>query len=380
MLFKQVKDYPDLLDKKALAAFLKPVSKADPSGKSLRYEGEYDNIQKARKSEDDLPQGVWSHDLKESQWDAVEKISTQALKEKSKDLQISLWLAESWFHQYQAYGLKCGLSLTQALLEKFWESFHPFSKDDPEYRIYPLLWFDKELSKSLSKLIIALPEGDYQHALTFWDYQSKVLVTTPDQQQVSQGGHKNKMSPDAVAFYEAVGKTSTEFYKELLEELTSALEVIKEIEVLIVGHYDEFPGCLMHLRSRLQKALHFVKNIYQERSPKAKKPLIENVSVAKPVPDDAVTPETSPPPESKPMVIKSLNVEGSLQNRQQAYDLLSQIADFLSEVEPHSPTPYLIRRAVTWGDMSLGELMTELAQESGDMQHAMRFLGMDKRD
>ncbi|NRA90567.1 MAG: hypothetical protein HRU43_05510 [Simkaniaceae bacterium] len=151
---------------------------------------------------------------------------------------------------------------------------------------------------------------------------------------------------------------------------------MKEIEQLIEKHYKEFPGCLMHLRGRLEKIIHFVKNIYQERSPTVK--AFKAKVVEKKSGGDQEE-EKKIPQESVPMVIKNLNVEGSLQSRQQAYELLSQIADYLSEIEPHSPTPYLIRRAVAWGDMSLGELMSELAQQSGDIQHAMRFLGMVDR-
>ena len=379
MFFTQAKDYPDLLKKKALAAFLKPVSKAKPSGPSLRYEKDYDDIQLARKSEDKLPQGVWAHDLKESQWDKADKICVEALQTKSKDLQICLWLSECWYHEYQAYGLKCGLSVTAQILEKFWDSFHPFSKDDPEYRVSPLLWFDKELSKALAQITIALPEGDSQKALTFWDYQSKVLVTSPEKQRAVAGSHKNKMSPEAEAFYGAVKETSTDFYAGLFDELSESLDIIREIEKRIEGHYKEFPGCLMHLRGRVEKILHFVKSIYQDRSPAQKKAEADvlKLKTEEPV---SKTIEVSPQ-ESAPMVIKNLNIEGSLQNRQQAYDLLGQIADYLSEIEPHSPTPYLIRRAVTWGDMSLGELMGELAQQSGgDIQHAMRFLRMDGKE
>ena len=35
--------------------------------------------------------------------------------------------------------------------------------------------------------------------------------------------------------------------------------------------------------------------------------------------------------------------------REQAYATLEAVADFLARTEPHSPTPYLIRRPVNWG-------------------------------
>jgi type VI secretion system protein ImpA len=66
----------------------------------------------------------------------------------------------------------------------------------------------------------------------------------------------------------------------------------------------------------------------------------------------------------------------SIENREQAYQMLAEIADYLTKVEPHSPTPYLIRRAVSWGHMSLGELLSELIQDGGDLIRTLKILGI----
>jgi type VI secretion system protein ImpA len=65
-----------------------------------------------------------------------------------------------------------------------------------------------------------------------------------------------------------------------------------------------------------------------------------------------------------------------IQTREDAYHLLAQAADFLAETEPHSPTPYLVRRAISWGGMSLDEVLADMAQEAGDLTHYLRFLGL----
>jgi type VI secretion system protein ImpA len=63
-------------------------------------------------------------------------------------------------------------------------------------------------------------------------------------------------------------------------------------------------------------------------------------------------------------------------NRDEAYATLGAIADYLSQVEPHSPTPYLLRRAVNWGRMPLPELMAEIIREEGDLNRLMNVLGL----
>jgi type VI secretion system protein ImpA len=44
--------------------------------------------------------------------------------------------------------------------------------------------------------------------------------------------------------------------------------------------------------------------------------------------------------------------------------------------EPHSPTPYLVKRAVSWGNMTLNELLQELVSEEHDLEQIYKLLGM----
>jgi type VI secretion system protein ImpA len=65
-------------------------------------------------------------------------------------------------------------------------------------------------------------------------------------------------------------------------------------------------------------------------------------------------------------------------SRDEAYATLEAIADYLSRIEPHSPTPYLLRRAVNWGRMPLPELMAEIVREEGDLNRLGQILGLNK--
>ena len=63
-------------------------------------------------------------------------------------------------------------------------------------------------------------------------------------------------------------------------------------------------------------------------------------------------------------------------NRAEAYATLEALADYLSQVEPHSPSPLLIRRAVNWGRMSLPEVIAEIIREEGDVNRLLNVLGI----
>jgi hypothetical protein len=106
-----------------LLDFLNPINGID---EYLFFDPIYDQIQHARKSDDaTLSQGVWSKDLKKSEWENVEELCKLTLKEKSKDLQVAFWLWEAWSHLYED-GFSDGVCLLALLLKNF--DLHPYDK------------------------------------------------------------------------------------------------------------------------------------------------------------------------------------------------------------------------------------------------------------
>ena len=78
-----------------LNALVAPISGDKPAGESVRYSGIYDAIQEARRADDELPMGDWQREAKTADWLTVINLSTEALANKSKDLQLAVWLAEA---------------------------------------------------------------------------------------------------------------------------------------------------------------------------------------------------------------------------------------------------------------------------------------------
>jgi type VI secretion system protein ImpA len=62
--------------------------------------------------------------------------------------------------------------------------------------------------------------------------------------------------------------------------------------------------------------------------------------------------------------------------RDVAFSQLLDIADFLQGLEPNSPVPMLVRRAVAWGDMSFADLMAMFAASDLDLRDVMELLGL----
>ena len=91
----------------------------------------------------------------------------------------------------------------------------------------------------------------------------------------------------------------------------------------------------------------------------------------------AAPPNTDAVPAAHEALLRS----GSISSREDAYRMLEAVAAFLEKTEPHSPTPYLVKRAVSWGRMSLADLMQEVVREEGDIARYFSLLGIkDSRE
>src|SRR3954454_239637 len=136
-----------------IESLLAPIELGEPSGRDLRYEGTYDQIREVRRDEGDLPQGVWETDTKRADWERVSELCTEAIKNKSKDLQIASWLLEAWLNLYGFAGVVSGFELLTDLLERYWDTIYPRAEGgDLEYRASPFTWINERLDAEL-KLI-----------------------------------------------------------------------------------------------------------------------------------------------------------------------------------------------------------------------------------
>ncbi len=71
-------------------------------------------------------------------------------------------------------------------------------------------------------------------------------------------------------------------------------------------------------------------------------------------------------------------ISGPIRSRAQAYHMLAEAAEFLMKTEPHSPTPYLVKRAVAWGNLSLGELLGQVLRNPAELGEVTRLLGLEE--
>ena len=130
---------------KSLHSLLAPLS---VESEDLIFDPIYDQIRHARREDDEtLSQGVWLKNSKRAQWKEVEALCCEILEHRSKDIQIAVWLWESWVHLYQWEGFFQGCELILQLYKAF--DLHP---RDSLHKKNILEWIDQTLSLYLKEI------------------------------------------------------------------------------------------------------------------------------------------------------------------------------------------------------------------------------------
>src|SRR5450755_2768161 len=145
----------------ALEDLLSPISADQPAGTDLRQLPEWDRIKEARRSDDNLGAGKWAKkEVKSANWRLTRKLTTVALRERSKDLQLALWLTEANLRLDGFPGLRDGLHLTRELIIRYWDAgLFPA----PEDREGPFDWLNAKLVDVIAATPITAREDGGQN-------------------------------------------------------------------------------------------------------------------------------------------------------------------------------------------------------------------------
>jgi len=121
---------------------LDPISPDQPAGSDLRWTTDWDRIKEARRADDGLDSGKWAKkERKASDWRLARELTTTMLRERTKDLQLALWLTEANIKLYGFPGLRDGLRITRELMVRYWDKgLYPPIEDGPEDRAGPFEW------------------------------------------------------------------------------------------------------------------------------------------------------------------------------------------------------------------------------------------------
>lgn len=381
---------PHLIDE-PLRDLLAPVPGDDPCGVSLRGESLFTDIRLARDEDDPtLPMRQWERPLKKADWACIERICRDALVARSKDLQLAAWLTEAWTRQDSGLaGLARGLLLLRELVALYWEGLHP-RRDPPqegggwESRVAPLDWLGERMAHTVRVHVCLLPLVDRKPASITLDHWERLV----SRELSAQSGEWSSQEDDSESLLTRnavvcdVLENQPQVIAQHLADVREAQSHLDELSVLLKDRLGPDAPNLRKLAATLDAVQRVLMQLASEMP---EPPGLQPDPDLPPDPDDrdliAAAPQddTSPPTADSAQTTQPPPVQsGAWSHRDEAYRTLEALADYLAAIEPHSPTPYLIRRAVNWGRLPLPDLMAEIMREEGDLNRLVQLLGLSR--
>lgn len=258
-----------------IQAILAPFEQENPAGEDLRYTPTYDAIVEARRADDDLDRGDWQRDLKTSDWRLVVRLASDALQNKSKDLQIAVWLTEGLIHTQGFTGLTFGLQVMNGLMEKFWDCFYPIIEDDDlDYRIGPLELFNDKFWSAIKSIALTDTQSSEGYSWLKWQ-ESRAVGFEKDvfDQHGDVDERKKTQRNELIAegkitaeeFDAAAARSSKDYYRQLQKNIEECLEAFSEFDRLINEKFGVAGPSVSNIKSSIDDCLTVVGRIFKEK-------------------------------------------------------------------------------------------------------------------
>jgi type VI secretion system protein ImpA len=343
---------PPLFD---LDALLEPIPGDAPAGSPgafFELRPQLEDMRREVANPEDLPEGDPDRQ-KRADWPGLEKLATEVLRKTAKDLRIASYLVLALVRRHSFVGLRDGLRLLNALIEKCWDRMLPLP-DEGEVadRVTPLNMLDApSLGMRLPTVLRSLPllkDPERNQTFNFLDWKEV------------QEGQQNprKANPELQeGFDRALRATPPDWIEAEDEAITESLaEQTKLADALNERAGREAPGFLT-VREALEDCRRLARLVLEKTRPA--RPGGEGKTD---IPPDG---EGSFPGRSGPVA-----------SREEAYRQLAQAAETLERLEPHSPIPYLVRRAVELGSLPFPQLIKALIRDANVLSELSREFGL----
>lgn len=344
-----------------LDELLNPLSDVSATGVDLRDDANLialyyqikDLRQQARQAEKQYQAGE-SQDTGLPHWQQLIELAYDILLTKSKDLDIVAWLIEGLLRVEHYAGLAKGFELAAKLIEAYWEFLFP---NDIETKLSIFNGLNgQDAPGSLIFPIKAMPITDQELCQTFavWHYQYAVeLDKLSDKAKKAQRIKEIGFALEDIKT--AVKATPMKFYENLLNDLITCQEKLNKFDQALLNHGAEHLSSSSYIRHAIAEVQETVQFLLQE------KPSLIEINTSQ-VSSEIAEPDIKPNP---------------IDGRANALAMLKSVANYFSETEPHSPIPFLLERAIRWGNLSLAELLPELIIEESARKHVSQLTGIN---
>ncbi|HTH97163.1 MAG TPA: type VI secretion system protein TssA [Stellaceae bacterium] len=350
-----------------IETLLRPLSPDQPCGVDLRLHAggdtAYFQLKDLRATARAIERRADSDEEAQSaaaEWQRILRLGRDALIERTKDLEIAVWLTEAAVRLGGFAGLCLGFRLLAGLVEHHWDTVYPLPDEDGmAIRLAPIgglngLGAEGTLIQPIRK--VPLAENDAAPGFAYWHYElARRAIQAPD----ARGRTDGKGMPSLDALRQRMEQIAVPEKRRLLDDIRACRSAFHELDRLLTERCGaEAPptSTITHILEEIEDAVIFLTGLREVAAP-----AVESIE-AEPVATVA-EPEIQLP-------------RKGIASREEALRLLDEIGQYFRRTEPHSPLSYTIEDLVRRGRMSLPELLAELLQDSAARHNLLTAAGI----
>jgi type VI secretion system protein ImpA len=352
---------PPVLEVDRLAS---PIADGAPTGVELRsadeasYWAVKDHYSKAQSIEASLAKGNEPDPDNPLDWGVVLDACTEAIEQKTKDLEVAAYLLVAAFRVHGLPGLRDGFRLIRALVESYWDNLYPpldieetSSDGEPvtsaATRVKTL---DGVNSSTLIRMLEDLPVASSSRLGDFSYLQYKDALTRKRESALSD-------------IRQAAAETDAAYYRTLAADLKACQEEFR----LLTAALDERCGKESPRSSRMTELL-------RELNEYVRLLAGDKLKEAEAAPAEADGEPGQPAAAGKAAAPGGIGV---LKTREDAFLTLRKVAEYFRQTDPHSFLAYALERVIRWGQMPLPQLLEELISVEDSRREVFRLVGIE---
>jgi len=309
-----------------LDLFLQPISEEKPAGDDLRLVAgdlTFSQLDELRREADPMfdPGGETKH----ADWRGVVELCESALSEKTKDLELAAVYSQALTHLQGLEGLETGLKLLCGLVKTFWDNVFP-GYDEGEIiqaiRARPLSWVgtSKDFLAAVRKTPLSDPIGESRRS--WFDYEQAQRVDTAstkadsaEYQELLDAGYITTEQ-----WHNSISATPRERLAATIDRLQYCKQALQDLTLQCEDLFTDDVPYFTELNNLLDEMQDFLEQFVGGGATS-----IEAGDEGVPAGSGASS--------------------GPITSRDDAYRRLREVAEYLRQIEPHSPVPPLIDRA-----------------------------------
>ncbi|UTO18687.1 type VI secretion system protein TssA [Acinetobacter sp. Z1] len=357
-----------------ILSLLMPINEQSPCGEDYSFSNEFHAIKKARTQDDVLlDQGDWVTEPKQADWDFVATTSINLLHSKSKDIRLLTWLAEAWANLYGFKGISKSIELSHHLLEQYWLTLHPEVEDDDlDQRIGLLQGLINQLPLLIKKVSLN-NHAPFYHLLDYDNFLYHENIRRKQSDDYDASTNPTELEQ----FEQALSNTDKNFqrenyqhFTEILQQWTTLKQVLDDLLGLDSPSFASIDSSLDTIHITLKKI--YKTDLFEQTT----QAVIAETNTSSPMVQQVMTQSSA----HQNQLSFQPQVQSHVENREQAMQVLQEIATYFQKNEPHSPVSYMLQKTIKWSQMPLHEWLTQVIKDEHPLQMLHDTLGVQPKN